>query len=130
MKGRHEGLTKKEIDLVVDGRIERLIKRLKKLRPALAHYEFLLWNEVGWMKRDMGLRRFFAALILSLKIIKEKIRKDTDQMVIRQIEWSIEQLEEHIPPTLVHYNNFLKDALAWIEHEKNVRKLLATPLPR
>jgi len=131
-KGRHEGTGLIFVDSLspdVDSRIEKLIKRLKIIRPTLSCYKLSLWNEVGWMKRDRGLRRFFVALIFGPRIIVEKIRNKKDPRIIGEIEWSIEQLEEHVPPTKAHYNIFLKNVFNRIRAEEDFRKAMSVPLP-
>lgn len=55
--------------------------------------------------------------------------EDIDPVVDSRIERSIELLEEHISPTLVHYQRFLLEELAWIEWEKGSRFVRVTPLP-
>lgn len=129
MKGRYERLNKEDLDLVVDDRIERLVRKLRSIRPALGHYEFLFRSELSWTKRDLGLRKVFAVLLLGFKMIKEKITNDVDPKTLLQIDRSIEELEEHVSPTRVRYRLFLENELAWIKKEKGIRRSLAKPLP-
>ena len=53
-----------------------------------------------------------------------------DFVVSDRIDRSIEQLQEHMEvPTLGAYELFLYDELEWIEHEKRIRRALASSLP-
>ena len=56
-------------------------------------------------------------------------KEDIDERVDDRMDWLTEQIEEHIPPTLQHYENLLNNELKWIEEEKKRKIALATPLP-
>ncbi|MCX6765092.1 MAG: hypothetical protein NT148_00955, partial [Candidatus Nealsonbacteria bacterium] len=60
--GRHDGINKKDIDPVVDDRIERAIEQLEEhIAPTFASYRGFLEEEMEWIKHETKIRKALEA---------------------------------------------------------------------